>query len=351
MIKNLLLPVAALLLSAAPVMAQDPENVPITMPDYVEPLAYVDSEGNMVYVAIDGKYLYLQGLSTLYPEFTVRADYNNGIASIPQWQFVQNYGPYEIYTRMWVMDYNDEDILEFYPAPADFTYNLTVNLTNGIISCEKEDAFVLFGFATYAEFEGVEDWQWVDYRQNLYLKEYVDYTGVPVNPTNLELEKYDGDEFYSFMFSLPLKATNDNPLSVYDTYYVIYVNGEEYEFVPDEEKDIYAGVPYPVTEMPAYFSNDNDIVTSGEGHLVGLYVDNIESVGVQTVYKYNDEITKSEIIAMENAGVNGPAVDAEEVFVEYFDLTGRKIVNPDKGVYIKRTQLSDGTSKSLKVVK
>ena len=349
MLKKLVLPIAAVMFLGLPMTAEErvttPGKDPITMPDGIEPSLYVDSEGNKVYVAIDGTDIYFQGLSTRYPEFTVKGAFNGTIASIPQWQFVERYGDtYDIYTRINLMDYND---YSFYPAPDDYTYNLTVDLSKGTISCPKEDAYVLFGFAI--ELDG--EWQWVDYRQYINLKLYVDYTGIPENPSGLEVEKYDGDDFYSFMFTLPLKTTNGNPMSVYDTYYVIYVNGEEYTFTPDEELGIYPELPYPVTEMPAYFSNNVDIVANGEGHLVGIYLDEIESVSVQTVYRYGQEITKSEIVTWGNAGVESLVDSADVISVEYFDLSGRKVVNPEKGVYIKRQRLSDGSARSVKIAK
>lgn len=340
MTKKILLSLSAFIIPALPVLA-------ITMPD-VEPEEYVDREGNHVFVAVDGQYIYFQGLSIRYPEFTVRADFNGTIASIPQWQFVERYGDqYDIFTYMNIMDYNENEELDFYPAPPDYEYRLTVDFKNGIITCPKEDAYTLFGFATQVDGE----WKWVDYQQYIYLKKYVDYTGVPVNPTGLEVEKYEGDDFYSLMFTLPLQTTNGNTLSLYDTYYVIYVNGEEYTFEPDEEAGIYEGVPYPLTEMPAYFSNDNDIITNGEGHLVGLYLDKIESVGVQTVYKYDNVLNKSEIVSWQSAGIDSIGNDAEEVTIEYFDLSGRKVLKPENGVYIKRARLSNGTTRSSKILK
>ena len=339
--KKLLLSLSAFIIPAIPVLAY-------TMPDGYEPMDYVDREGNHVYVAIVNNDIYFQGLSTRYPGFTVKGTLNGSIASIPQWQFVERYGnQYDIYTRMNIMDYNEEDILVFYPAPPDYEYRLTVDLNNGLITCPKEDAFTLFGFAT--EIEG--EWQWVDYCQNIYLKKYVDYTGVPVNPTGLELEKYEGDDFYSLMFNLPLQTTNGNPLSLYDTYYVIYVNGEEYTFEPDEADGIYEGVPYPLAEMPAYFTNGYDIITNGEGHLVGLYIEEPWSVGVQTVYKYGDVINKSEIVTLVSSGVESIGEDAEVVSIEYFDMSGRKVSQPEKGVYIKKATLSNGTTKAEKILK
>ena len=51
------------------------------------------------------------------------------------------------------------------------------------------------------------------------------------------------------------------------------------------------------------------------------------------------------------AGINNvSASNSNVVKTEYYDITGRKTSTPTNGVYIKRTQLSDGTVKAQKVI-
>ena len=43
--------------------------------------------------------------------------------------------------------------------------------------------------------------------------------------------------------------------------------------------------------------------------------------------------------------------DADVVSTEYFDLSGRRISNAQKGINVKVMKFSDGTTKTVKVIK
>lgn len=49
--------------------------------------------------------------------------------------------------------------------------------------------------------------------------------------------------------------------------------------------------------------------------------------------------------------VDNVTVDASVVATEYFDLSGRKVVNPEKGIFIKSEKLSDGSRRTTKVIR
>ena len=49
-------------------------------------------------------------------------------------------------------------------------------------------------------------------------------------------------------------------------------------------------------------------------------------------------------------GVDKVSTPAEVIAVEYYDLTGAKVLNPNKGIYIKSEKLSNGQTKSSKVI-
>lgn len=57
---------------------------------------------------------------------------------------------------------------------------------------------------------------------------------------------------------------------------------------------------------------------------------------------YNDAKTSA---------VESIAVETQTVSSEYFDLQGRKVANPGKGIYIRQDLKSDGSVKSVKVLK
>lgn len=51
------------------------------------------------------------------------------------------------------------------------------------------------------------------------------------------------------------------------------------------------------------------------------------------------------------SGINTPtaAVESEEMAVEWYDISGRRVVNPSKGIYIRLSRYSDGMTRTSKV--
>ena len=150
--------------------------------------------------------------------------------------------------------------------------------------------------------------------------------------------------------------------------YIIYVDGEPYTF---EEKigpnlngeDVwkYIGFEEPTIYVPYNFDNYIDVTVSVQGSkAIGFYNNDIETFGVQSVYFYGDNPTFSDIVTYDVAtgetNVNegtGSGVksmeNTEMISKEFYDLAGRKINNPDKGIFIMKTVYSDGSVKVKKI--
>lgn len=52
------------------------------------------------------------------------------------------------------------------------------------------------------------------------------------------------------------------------------------------------------------------------------------------------------------SGIDSPeaAVESEEVTVEWYDISGRRVVNPSKGIYFRLSRYSDGMTRTSKVL-
>ena len=79
--------------------------------------------------------------------------------------------------------------------------------------------------------------------------------------------------------------------------------------------------------------------------------------GLSDVYTYQngtyitEEYTNLRIKAT-TTGINKvEGNDADVVSTEYFDLSGRRISNAQKGINVKVMKFSDGTTKTVKVIK
>ena len=72
---------------------------------------------------------------------------------------------------------------------------------------------------------------------------------------------------------------------------------------------------------------------------------NTYSVGYST--SYNNLKIKATTTGISSVGNS----DADVVSTEYYDLSGRRVSDAQKGLYIKVMKYADGTTKSVKTVK
>lgn len=314
--------------------------------------------GVLVYVARLGDKLFIKGLSAYAPNAVFEANLvqtDKGlVASVPQLQFVGSTedGYYNLLTRTKVYDPKIRDYTLASPeVDAEFTVKTDDN-GNIVSMTGSNDKVLVFNYADdeydpYDEFPGVT----LRYQESL--------EGTPVAPTGAYFEDHSawlGANYLFFYFTQ--FSEEGNILDVDQLFYRVFVNGEPYEFVQHDGNNLkgefttmYQGVKTPTTLVPFTFYNGLDL-WSDEYHLfyVGFYQTDIESIGVQTIYTYGDEPTYSDIVTIDVAGVKD-IQDAEAVATEYFDLSGVKVARPDKGIFIKRTVMSDGSVRISKEVK
>lgn len=163
----------------------------------------------------------------------------------------------------------------------------------------------------------------------------------PVNPEILEVQAYMPEFGYGgFLFELPLLGTDGEVLDKNNYTYIVYLDDEPYTFSPDE----YPGVPEPMTEIPYDFQDgeSEDFRVEGITHIVCWRTDGFEKVGVQGLYTVGGQTNRSEIISQQFATGVSNLESGEEVSVEYYDLTGRRVLNPGAGIYVKKIIFANG---------
>lgn len=78
---------------------------------------------------------------------------------------------------------------------------------------------------------------------------------------------------------------------------------------------------------------------------MGWAVDKTYDMGYYQGFVIDGGMTDTERAAVENI-----EADATETAREYYDLSGRRVANPEHGIFIERRSLSDGSVKSAKVI-
>ena len=183
----------------------------------------------------------------------------------------------------------------------------------------------------------------------------------PVNPIPTYFAPYeDAYGFGFFYYDLPLMSVNDDVLSPDLYFYNIFVDDEPYAIdVYNEdgefEEEVY-DVPFTMSWDGMYYNGtishnwtysftgfdtlglQSFYIGGGEKHYSQKMTMNCETG--EYWYSKPDETVKVESIQ-----------SASVVSNEYFDMTGRRVLNPAKGqILIKKAVMSDGSVMSSKVI-
>ena len=329
------------------------ENVtakPLEAPDAAaEPWACINEasgSGYFVNVAKEGDAIYLQGLYSGLPEAWVKLDVvgQQAIMARDQYLGIDPSTVHFVYAsaatteEVWDPDY--EEYVTTYVAAENlaFEYDAENNVlaSNGtfIVTPEQGDFYL-----------------YVEALESPRLAKQNPVPGTPpANPYDLVIDPYDDDYGYGTIdFYLPCLDTDGNLLDAKKLYYRLFVDGEPYTFYADE----YVNLPEEeMSVLPYDFTDNYDIYAQGASHTIYFYFTGFDTMGVQSFYMDGDKEVASQIVEIDLSGVKNVAADNKEVkAVEYYDLQGRRVANPEAGLYIRRTVFADGSFKASKIAK
>ena len=171
----------------------------------------------------------------------------------------------------------------------------------------------------------------------------------PADPKIVQLQAYDEDMGMGFLSVdfYPIDTQN-RPLPYTRLFYNIYLDDQLLTVGPP----YYNNVSTPFTNIASNYADNEYFFTQQEIHNVYL-TRPFEKVGVQVLFKYNDQWYKSNLVSqtVEGTGVNELAHDAGvPVRQEWYDLSGRRIARPSQGLYLKVSRYADGSVKTEKVM-
>ena len=143
---------------------------------------------------------------------------------------------------------------------------------------------------------------------------------------------------YSYaQVSIPQVDRDGNQLNTNNLYYSIYVGDSQTPYV--FEASAYANdFKDDTTEIPFNYSG-NDFYPYAPGSDIHTFFTYFSTddlrMGVQSIY-YDAEgnVHKSDIVYRETAGIDGIEVSDNHDSKVYYDLFGRRVDNPGKGIYI-----------------
>ena len=304
-------------------------------------------EGYFVNLGIEGSSIYIQGIHPVVPEAWIKLDLNGNKAVMESGQFLGE--DFETYHYAYavtgtVEEVWDDDWEEYVDL---FTVNQNIEFDydaeNKTLTTDKAIGFAPISDGTMM----------TSYIANPRFTGQLHKAGVPpTKPVITNVTPYnDYWEYGSIDFQIPCTDTDGALLDKDRLYYNMLVNGQIFEFLDDE----YVEIPEsPMVNVPFSYQ-DYDIYMVGIDHSVCFYFTGFESIGIQTIYMEEDEngvVTevKSEIAYNEQDGVSSVSNDSKIVkSIEYFDFSGRPVINPKNGLYVARIIYSDGTIGNQKI--
>ena len=264
-----------------------------------------DAEWQVSVAIVDGREVYIKGLSSAAPEGWVKGKMDaEGNVTVPGWyigQYVSFFGSYDLNYGGESFVYNEEK--------EEFTTNAYTILTSGNV------------FEEYL---------------NVVITKMADVAATPADP---EFTSFSATSSYPRVdYTIPTVGTNGEDLLGDKLSYIFYVDDENTPLVL--EAGVYEELTEDMTEIPYTFSDRWDIYN------YRLYLNqDIEEIkgwkklGLQTIYRGGGEENRSNIVwydveaYWQTVGISEVnTVKADNNVV--YDLQGRHVAQPAKGLYI-----------------
>ncbi len=294
-----------------------------------------------VNVAFDGNDIYVSGMDREVPEAWVKGTIADGKAVFQSGQymgvdvdfFYHNYFCGAKIEQIWDPDEEAYVYVGTMTDQATFIYdaeNKSLTLEGGYMTNSTADR--QFPMMPYTEVV-------VEYQQR-------NPDAAPAAPYDL-LYNFNSDSGEGWVwFQIPDTDVEGNLLDVSKLYYEILFDDEAQEFtLSDEDSE-----EYQSTMIPYSYQDWFDIFIEGTDHTVYIYTEPQKSVKICSVYiNENNQQLKSEACVYELSSTIDASLDRNVVNSELFDLQGRRINHPSKGIAIRVTTYSDGTVTRTKV--
>lgn len=309
------------------VMTPNPKIIAVTEPEgleYTDALfTYVDAwewepMKRFVKMAKTENSIYVRKINQFLPDAVVRIDKKGDGYWLPTGEYLGKSWGDNIYTFS-ARFADDMETCDFLDG-MEFAYN---EETGALTYSNYQDALLLNN--------SFED---IGYLDGFFMPVFtpcdVPAEAVPASATDLTF--YDGNWEYTnsceISFVVDPMSEDGKPLPDSRLYYELYIDGEAFTFSPEE----YTGLEEDMTLIPLMFTDHWDISYNANTHFITFYSMGMETIGIRLYYR-NDDGTMSagNMTVLDLAGVESVASSEDST---YFDLTGRRVANPEKGIYI-----------------
>lgn len=313
---------------------------------------------NFVDVAVDGKDYYIKGIYPSIPDVWVKGTLEGKTITFPNFQMI---GPNEEYNYFVYLCGGQLMESDYYEGVMDAVidtdgFALTLE-SDGNLYAETN---IIFATSPRTDLDNAN---FLDYFEAVEImpQDPNAFTD-PEGPYEMYIGSFDGEA--NIEFGLSAMDVDGNILDENNLYFSVYVNNEIFTFTQESYKEelMALGIKGSTTELPYNIGNNGmsfyQSLTWHTVYIVGIALADIKDVGIQTIYYPEgkdvnpDNVLRSKIyfVEKEDDPNSIESIDASNIMkVEFFDTQGRKVANPEKGIYVKTVTLTDGSVKTSKV--
>lgn len=305
-----------------------------------------DGDGHFVNLGFDGNDVYLQNLDAEnLPGVWIKGSVEDDKITFPSGQFMGDY--YGTCLYFYGSNYNSDE---------DWTLSegtvMNYDAYNKVITCVNENECMLVNAATDRIY-------WFTYYSNPVMKVQADDVKLTPNyPIFTTYSDYFDTYGYNYLkFSVPTLNVDEEVISRDNYYFRLFLDDEPFEFYADE----YPGLEDGTTEVSVNFANGKNISGMGSSVIMYLYSSGFSTLSVQLVNKVDgvDYVSPTSILDVEtlkwsvdfSTGVKAVESLADVKSVEYYNLSGVRVANPESGIYVRKATMTDGSVVVSKVVK
>lgn len=333
---------AAEIIASIDIVTDTPNELPIDVRPEAYNLIMDGTSGYEMEVGIDGDKIYLVGINSGLVDGTLIGTIKDNTATFPAGQFL---GIDEVNMTLayafpcTIEEVYDDYYEEYMDSPVLKEGDITMAFDPATRTLTCTDG-IAFGYTSTGS--GIE---YAPYIANFIITK-PDATAAPsINKPEILLFWPEEDGYEAeILFQISNISGGVNIIPEEDIYYRIYLDGDLFEFMDDE----YA-IAESTTIIPYTFNNDEDIFYDGYADVV-IYPSGFKTIGVQAVYMKDGEVlAESEITTYDADSIKAVSLEGAKTLA-WYDLSGRRVASPAKGLYIKQVQLSDGSIRSIKTI-
>lgn len=321
----------------------------VSAPEGIETQRYTllyGGAGKYVDVAFDGDDVWFKGFSNYNPESWVKGTMKDNKITIPSKQYMGICSYIGYYTYFYGLNVT-------YAAGPDGSQQQNVEHLDAATLVYDPETKSMTAECDLCVCGGPKGLAYLDYMPmpSMYIKGETQSL-VPAKPEITSWINMTGDmQSGQLLCTIPYISESNDILDANMMSFRLLIDGEPFELDPAD----YMKLEAPLEWIP-YFLNDGwDIMYAGGiNHFLYFYVEVPETIGVQS--RYVDEDGKEylsepcTVDASTGSAVSGVAADKEVESVFYTDLLGRRVANPQGGIFIKTSVYTDGSVDNSKVI-